>query len=117
MIELTNSVLGRPITVTAASLGDDWQITIAGGCAPHVGSVSLAEYTDGEVFLRTLERPAHKDQLVGDLFAKTIAAQCKCAVCVTCGIHYDQPSKADLECITACAQDLLSQLCAQLPNN
>lgn len=111
MIELSKQVLGHPITVTAAPAGTDWNVIILGGCAPHVGSVSLAEYENGTITLRTLLRGSHKDQIVGDKFAGTLAEQFCCTVCVSCGIHYDGPGKEDLNQIVACTDTLLTQLC------
>lgn len=113
-IELSRDVLGYPITVTALPAGKDWSVTVLGGCAPHVGSVSLAEYGEGGVTLRTLLRETHKDQIVGDCFARRLAERRRCTVCVSCGIHYEDPNKADLEQIVACAHDLLEELCLNL---
>lgn len=113
-IELRREVLGHPITVTALPAGDDWSVTVLGGCAPHVGSVSLAEYRNGEVTLRTLLRDSHKDQVVGDRFARRLAEQGRCTACVSCGIHYEGPNKADLERIVSCADALLDELCKEI---
>lgn len=111
MIELSEQVLGYPITVTAASAGTDWNVIILGGCTPHVGSVSLAEHENGTVTLRTLLRDSHKDQIVGDKFARTLAERFICTVCVSCGIHYDGPDKEELKQIVSCTDTLLEQLC------
>lgn len=113
-IELSRDVLGHPITVTALPAGKDWSVTVLGGCAPHVGSVSLAEYENGEVTLRTFLRDSHKDQIVGDRFARRLAEQGRCTVCVSCGIHYESPDKADLEQIVACADALLDEFCLKI---
>lgn len=113
-IELCERVLGYPITVTALQAGCDWSVTVLGGCAPHVGSVSLAEYGNGAVTLRTLLRESHKDQIVGDRFARRLAEKNNCTVCVSCGIHYDGPTRAELEQIVACAESLLEKLCREI---
>lgn len=113
-IELCRQALGHPITVTALPAGRDWSVTVLGGCAPHVGSVSLAEYENGETKLRTLLRDSHKDQVVGDRFAQKLAGQGRCTVCVSCGIHYENPDKADLEQIVACTDALLELLCVEI---
>ena len=111
MIELSAQVLGHPITVTAIPAGSDWNVVILGGCAPHVGSVSLAEFEHGTILLRTLQRNTHKDQIVGDRFARVLAEHYQCTVCVSCGIHFDRPSSVDLEKIIACTDRLLEELC------
>ena len=72
MIEISTEVFGYPITVTATPAGSDWNVVVLGGCSPHVGSVSLAEYADGSITLRTLLRETHKDQIVGDRFARAL---------------------------------------------
>lgn len=116
MIELTGQVLDWPITVTAASAGSDWTVTILGGCAPHVGSVSLAEWENSAVSLRTLTRKAHKDQIVGDHFARILAEKLQCTVCVICGIRYDGPGPDGLRRIVSCTEDLLTQLLHKISN-
>lgn len=113
-IELSSQVLGHALTVHALRAGKDWSITILGGCAPHVGSVSLAEYGQGKTELRTLLRDTHKDQVVGDRFARRIAGLTGGNVSVTCGIHYDDPGQAGLEAIVAAADELLDRLCARI---
>lgn len=114
MIVLSEQILGYPITVTAAPAGADWNVTVLGGCAPHVGSVSLAEYCEGAVTLRTLLRETHKDQIVGDKFARALAEQAKCTVCVSCGIHYDNANPQQLQQIVAATEELLIKLCEQI---
>lgn len=114
MIEFTKEVFGFPITVTATPAGSDWNVIVLGGCTPHVGSVSLAEFNGSEVILRTLLREAHKDQVVGDRFARVLARQSKCTVCVSCGIHYDDASQHQLQQIVAATEELLIELCEQI---
>lgn len=113
-IELHAQVLDYPITVTATPAGQDWVVSVLGGCAPHAGSVSLAEYTDGTVVLRSLLREAHKDQIVGDRFARELAQQLQCTVSVTCGIHFDNATPEQLKEIVACTDGLLSRLLAKI---
>lgn len=117
MIEINKQVLDHPISVTAVPAGNDWNVIILGGCTPHVGSVSLAECENETVTLRTFLRNSHKDQIVGDQFAQTLAEQFHCTVCVSCGIHYDGPNKEDLNQIVACTDDLLKQLCQEMQNS
>lgn len=117
VVVFTQKVLDWPITVTLSPAGQDWNVSVLGGCQPHVGSVSLAEYNEGTVTLRTLRRDGHRDQEVGDRFARRLAQRCRCTVCVSCGIHYDNPTRSELERIVSCAEELLEQLCHALPDN
>ena len=114
MVEITKEIFDYPITVTATPAGSDWNVIILGGCTPHVGSVSLAEYMDNSVVLRTLMRETHKDQIVGDKFARTLAEQEKCTVCASCGIHYDNADQPQLQQIVAATDELLTKLCEQI---
>ena len=114
VVEISKNVLGFPITVTATPAGSDRNVVILGGCAPHIGSVSLAEYHDGVVTLRTLLRDTHKDQIVGDRFARVLAKRSKCAVCVSCGIHYDNADQQQLQQIVAATEELLAALCERI---
>lgn len=111
LIQLNTTVLGYDITACAKKTGGDWSITITGGCASHVGSVSLAEYHDGTIVVRSIVRDGHKDQVVGERFAQRIAQEGRCNVCVCCGIHYDAPTEDDLLTIVAAAEELLDELC------
>lgn len=113
-IELHREVLGYPLTVIALRAGSDWNIAVSGGCAPHVGSVSFAEYVNDTVRLRTLTRDSHKDQIVGDRYAQRISLQEKCTVNVSCGIHFHDPTLKDLEKIVVCADELLEVLCGEI---
>ena len=114
MIKLTKEVFGYPICVTASPAGSDWNVVVLGGCTPHVGSVSLAEYIDGTVTLHTLQLETHKDRIVSDHYARTLAKKKRCTVCVSCGIHYDSVDKNQLQHIVAATEELLHLLCEQI---
>ena len=113
-INLEKVVLGYHIFVCAQRAGEDWSITVSGGSAPHVGSVSLAEYRDGAVSVGSMVCETHKDQVVGERFAQRVAEEGKCNVCVCCGIHYEHPAQSDLKTIVAAADELLEELCAAM---
>ena len=113
-LNLKKTVLGHDITVCAQKTGEDWSITVVGGCAPHVGSISLAEYCDGVVTVRSIVRGNHKDQVVGERFAQRVAEKGKCNVSVCCGIHYENPTQSDLTTIVTAADELLGELCAAM---
>ncbi len=101
------SVLDFPIEAEALILDDGVQVTITGGCRSHVGSVTAAE-PDGSV--RSLTFPGHKDQIVGERWAKTLAERLRRRTAVTCGIHYDGLSRENIATVVAAADTLLEQL-------
>ena len=78
-------VLDWPISVELKRYGLDWMVQITGGCAPHIGSVSVGTFADGEVHLRKILLPSHRDDVIGDRFAETLTKQLRTTVSVVCG--------------------------------
>lgn len=48
------------------------------------------------------------------MFAKKLAIEFNVVVCTSCGIHYDNVTKDELEQIVLSCQDLLKQLIKQI---
>ena len=99
-------VLGFPINVELSGCGNDTLVKITGGCAPHIGSVSVAYLDSGEPALRTLLLPGHRDDAVSDMFAEALSRKLGATVTVVCGIHYEEPGRAGIEEIMACVREL-----------
>ena len=110
----SGQALGYPIRAVAEFCGGDIQCTITGGCSPHIGSVSFAYWNDGKAELHTFQRPHHKDAVVGDRFALELAGTLRCTVAVSCGIHYENPTRDDLELVVQCGETVLQDLLGQL---
>ncbi len=102
--------LGFPINVALSGCGNDTLVKITGGCAPHIGSVSVAYTDSGEPVLRTLLLPGHRDDVVSDMFAEALSKKLGATVTVVCGIHYEEPGKDGLELILARARELLDEV-------
>lgn len=49
MIEISQDVLGRRITLKASVLDEGIQILLTGGNRSHVGAVTVCEYEEGNV--------------------------------------------------------------------
>ena len=109
-VHYERTVLGHPISATLSDIGEDLLVQVTGGCAPHVGSVSIGYPADGGISTEKLLLPTHRDDVVGDLFARTLAQRLSRKVTVICGIHYDAPGKDGLAQIVACAQALLDDI-------
>ena len=103
-------VLDWPISVELKRYGLDWMVQITGGCAPHIGSVSVGTFADGEVHLRKILLPSHRDDVIGDRFAETLTKQLRTTVSVVCGILYDMPGKEGLRKIFDCPERLLQEI-------
>lgn len=108
------SVLGYPITVTLSQEGPDWLVKITGGCAPHIGSISVGYWENGSVMVRKILLPEHRDDVVSDLFAETLARRLQANITAVCGIHYNSPSREDLVQIVSCTKKLLEDILCEM---
>ncbi|MCC8189846.1 MAG: proteasome assembly chaperone 4 family protein [Planctomycetes bacterium] len=113
MLTLEEPCLDSRLTVQARWAGPDLWILVTGGHRPHVGSVSfgiprpsLSGDGTASATVSTLNATGHKDDEVGNRFARFLAARLGCRVSVSCGVHFDAASPADLEEILRCADRL-----------
>ena len=88
-VEVT--VLGDPIRAETEQLDEGWDVAVYGGVRTHVGAVSLSDGCGG---VETLQRPGHRDAVISE----------------RCGIHYHEPTRAQLAEIVAACDALLEKL-------
>ena len=110
-MNVERNILGFPIRAQSTQLDSGLDVSIYGGCATHVGAVTLAEF-DGTT--QTVERAGHKDSAISELWARELAKTMQMPVCVRCGIHYDHATKEQLAEITAGCNQMLNALTAAL---
>ena len=67
---IKKEVLGRTIEAWLTWRGKDLLVTVTGGDAAHIGSVSVCRMCGGEPRLEKILLPAHRDDVVGDKFAQ-----------------------------------------------
>lgn len=103
-------VLGFPITAAVTRAGDDLLVQVAGGCREHIGSVSTARFENEELKIDSLLLPHHRDDVVGDKFAKALAERSRATVTVVCGIHFDSPGRDGIREIVECTDSLLEDI-------
>ncbi len=120
-IQAEKSCLGGSITAKAERMGEDLCVIVTGGDGPHFGAVSLGIARksltgSGEVSatVSTMNMTGHKDDEVGNAFAKRLAATFNCRVVVACGIHFDGAGEAELAAVRHAADELLADLVAKL---
>lgn len=107
---IEREVLGRTIEVSAGWRGRDLLVAVTGGDAPHIGSVSVCRMQNGGAVTEKILLPTHRDDVIGDKFAETLALKLKTTVCVVCGIHFDGVSKKEIAEIVKASEEMLAQI-------
>lgn len=105
------------LCITAEKMGRDLAITITGGNRPHIGSVSIAipraSLTgSGKMSATTsvFNVTGHKDDVVGTKVAGMLAAQFNNIVTVSCGIHFDNITSAQMEAVLQAPEIILQEI-------
>ena len=107
---IEREVLGRTIEVSAGWRGRDLLVTVTGGDAAHIGSISVCRMQNGGAVTEKILLPAHRDDVIGDRFAEKLALKLKTTVCVVCGIHFDGASKEEIAEIVKASDEMLAQI-------
>ena len=94
LITLEKERDGLELTLTAQSLGRDWNVTITGGEVPHLGAAALGapyRHKDGSIgsSASVLVLPSHKEDGLVKRAAEVLAKRLDRAVLVSGGIHID----------------------------
>lgn len=107
---IKRDVLGRTIEARLTWQGKDLLVTVTGGDAAHIGSVSLRRMCSGEPRIEKILLPAHRDDVIGDKFAQALAQRLNTTVCVVSGIHFDGVSKQDIAEIVQASDEMLVRI-------
>ena len=99
--------LGKRLWAKAEKLDQGWDVGLYGGDSTHVGAVTLA--APGEE-LQTLERSGHRDSALSVSWARQLEELLGQPVCVRCGVHFENFTKADLPAVFEAAQRLLETI-------
>ena len=107
LILLERTVCGRPLRAEIRRLDEGIHVLLTGGDKSHIGAVSWAE--PGEE-VRTQVFPGHRDDVLSEPWAESIALAAGQRTLVVCGIHYDNASREDIAEIVRTAGKLLQEL-------
>ena len=107
---IKRDVLGRTIEARLTWQGKDLLVTVTGGDAAHIGSVSVCQMCGGEP--EKILLPAHRDDVISDKFAQALAQRLNTTVCVVSGIHFDGVSKQDIAEIVRASDEMLVRILA-----
>lgn len=109
---IKRDALGRTIEARLTWQGKDLLVTVTGGDAAHIGSVSLCRMCSGAPRIEKILLPAHRDDVIGDKFAQALAQRLNTTVCVVSGIHFDGVSKQDIAEIVRASDEMLVRILA-----
>ncbi|TCL76251.1 hypothetical protein EDC14_10024 [Hydrogenispora ethanolica] len=117
MIDLTITRAGVPIQLKALEIGPDLCVIIAGGDSPHIGAVtlsvprpSLADPKAVSASTSVLTRVGHKDDEAARYVSQELAAKLNRNVVVTCGIHVDGITRAQMDAVFQALAELVRAL-------
>lgn len=104
-------VFGAPITARVQPLDGGVRVEIYGGTRPHIGAVSVA---DSAGKITTTEFPGHREGVVAEQWAKTLAASRFRPTVVLAGIHYDGLDREGIQKVVAATEGMLTDTVEQL---
>ena len=106
------------IEFTSIAMGSDLCVVIAGGDAPHLGAVAVAQarpsLEDASRLSATTSVIAllgHKDDEIARSVAHALAAKLNKNVAVCCGIHLDRITRDELDYI----ENAVKKYCDEFP--
>jgi hypothetical protein len=114
---IVENVNGYEINAKAVLSGTDLIVIVNGGTKPHIGSISVAVARESllkngsmSATVSTFNVLGHKDDEIGNMFAREIAMVTGSTCVVTCGIHIDCINKDEIDSVVAASQKLLGRM-------
>ena len=112
------------ISVTAIFMGNDLNISLYGGDAPHIGAVALAQprpslqnAKQNSSTCSVLTITGHKEDELARALALDLSKKLEVTVCVACGIHLDKISPEEIGLVLAICDRLTAKLLTALQEN
>jgi len=100
-------VLGKTVEALIADTGAGLSVTVSGGDRGHIGAV--AAKAPGEDLL-SRQFPSHREGIVADKWARVLSDHFGETVSVSCGVHYDNAAKEQIEEILRGLDSLLDEV-------
>lgn len=101
---ITRQLLGYEISACFLPAGSGVNVLLTGGSRPHIGAVTIA--TGGD--LSTTVWEGHKDDVISQRWAKSIAQKGAKPVVVSVGIHYPNVTKEEIRLIMESTDQMLA---------
>ena len=109
------------IRLSGRWIGNDLHLAISGGDRPHIGAVALGSSHPSlktpavaDVTTSVLAVTGHKEDLLARNAAQRIASGSGCTTCVSCGIHLDKISEAEIRLVQTLVEDLVEEFLASI---
>ncbi len=121
MISIEEKTARFTLHMVITHMGEDLCVALYGGDTPHIGAVALAvphpglgnkNKNDASVSLLTVT--GHKEDKLARKTAYALATERNCTVSVSCGIHLDNASRAEISAVLASADELLEKAIGKL---
>ena len=118
----TSETSGRVnISLAAVFMGNDLNISLYGGDAPHIGAVALAQprpslqnAQQASSTCSVLAITGHKEDELARALALDLAKKLEVTVCVACGIHLDKISPDEIGLALAICDRLAAKLLKEI---
>ena len=101
------TLLGKKVQIFICQTDCGVQLLIAGGDRSHIGSVSIA---DEQSNLVSHVFDGHRDNVIGDQWAKVLSQKWKVPVVVSVGIHYDSITPQEIQLVVETMTQLLHEI-------
>lgn len=98
------------VNISACFMGNDLIVRIYNEKA-HIGAVAVGEYdhAEGRTSISVITRLGHKDDVIAQKVAYSIAKQTKNPVCVIAGVHIDDITEEEINKVLTNTQALADE--------
>ncbi|QMV44520.1 prenylated flavin chaperone LpdD [Cohnella cholangitidis] len=105
-----DSKWSEAIRIRSIRMGVDVAFIVTGGKA-HIGAAATAYWSeDGNVRVNALSLPGHREEELAAELATMASRSLRRTVAVVAGLHFEQPTKQDIEAIVAEARNKMKQV-------
>lgn len=94
------------IKVQIIEMGLDYCIVITGGDTPHLGSITVGSVNE---FEKTISFKSHMEHVITEMFFKELIIESNRNYIICCGIHLDNITKEEIECVYELVKELIYQ--------
>lgn len=102
-LTLERTVCGKRLEAEACFLDDGVHVLLIGGERSHIGAISWAEPGKPP---ETKLFPGHRDNVLSEIWAQSIAKALGVRTVVVCGVHYDGATKDMIAAVVRASEEL-----------